>query len=79
MKRTLILTVFLLVITAVLSVAIMPTETVSVLVQADDVATAKEVVLAYGGQVNESLDIIAAVSADVTPRQLRAITSDPRV
>ena len=54
-------------------------DTVSVVVVADSTELAQQAVLAYGGQVYEHLNIIAAVSADVPTSQLAALEADDRV
>ncbi|MCA9956901.1 MAG: S8 family serine peptidase, partial [Anaerolineales bacterium] len=80
MKHKFFLTALLVILTALLAVPFVAggTNTVSVLVQADSVETAVDIVEAYGGTLNEQLDIINAVSATFPQYVLTAVAADSR-
>lgn len=80
MKQKITLTALLVLLTALLAVPFTfgSTNSVVVLVQADNVETAVSIVEAYGGEVHEMLAIINAVSASVPEYALDALATDAR-
>ena len=80
MKHKFFLAALLLSLTALWAVPIAAggTGTVSVLVQANSVETAVSLVEAYGGELNEQLAIINAVSATIPQQMMDAVAADPR-
>ncbi|MFQ5435949.1 MAG: S8 family serine peptidase, partial [Anaerolineae bacterium] len=82
MKRVAVIAVFILVLTAMFSVMAAPAapaDTVALIIQADSSETAAQIVTEYGGQVNQHLDIITAVSAEVSESTLALLMDDSRV
>ena len=88
MKKFAILIVLFAAITMFMSVAsaapivdlvIAPVDMVAVIVQADSVETAVFAVEAVNGQVNETLAIINAVSADVSEEAIALLEADEHV
>ena len=62
-----------------IDVVIAPADTVAVIVQAENVETAVSAVESVNGQVNETLAIINAVSADVSEEAIALLEADERV
>ena len=82
MKKLLALTILLLgilvVLTAVFTISNSSVDVIARIVQAEDMATAVALVEDYGGQVNEELAIIDAVSASLPESALTALAADNR-
>jgi Na+-transporting methylmalonyl-CoA/oxaloacetate decarboxylase gamma subunit len=86
MKKFAVLTVLFVAITMFMGKAsaspvniAVPTDAVALIVQAESVETAVAAVEAVGGQVNEKLGIINAVSATVSQDDVATLEADERV
>lgn len=80
MKHKFFLAALLVLLTALLAVPLVAggTDPVAVIVQADSVETAVAIIDAYGGELNEQLAIINAVSATLPGHVLEAVAADAR-
>ena len=80
MKRQVILFSFLLIaLTAVFSITVANPTSTTLIIQANNIDTATEIVHTYGGQIEEVLAIINSVTASIPEGNVAALQADKRV